>query len=313
LLPYIEGLLNPEESASIEEHIADCAECYAQVNELRETIDGLRTHKGAFCPDLWGLHEFAFYGRDPAGAISDHVEDCPACKELVETWESEASKEHLPQELWRRVNNALSKNRRKEVRIEEQPTGFMERLRAMLDVPTWAIGAVAAVILLAVILHPRQLPPSVIALSSVTWESAPKPKVFQPSSKRVGIIIILKDFRPEPDRAKIDALYDAVAPTMDVYERYYVAPPAKISEAVRKGLVDPSDRTQMLRELKDHLGLDKVVLITVVSKPEGIAFEADLTDTATGKSLSMKTGSRLAESNLGPELRRSAINLLLEQ
>jgi hypothetical protein len=99
---------------------------------------------------------------------------------------------------------------------------------------------------------------------------------------------------------------------MDIYERYYVAPPAKITEAVRKGLIDPSDRTKMLRGLKDHLELDKVVLITVVSKPEGINFEADLIDTTSGKTLGQKTGSKIVGPDLGPEIRRSALNLLLE-
>lgn len=279
---------------------------------FRGTITNLRTHKDAFCPDPWELHEFAFYGEDADAAISKHVAVCPTCRETVQTWKSETSKEHLPQQLWSRVNKSLSEDGAREIRMKERPIGFLERLRAMFDVPGWAIGAVTVVVLLAVFLYPRETPPSVIALSSVTWENAPKPKVLQPTSKRAAIIIVLKDFRPQPARTKIDALYDAVTPTMDVYERYYVAPPATISEAVRKGLVDPSDRTKMLRGLKDHLDLNKVVVITAVSEPEGIAFEADLIDTTTGKALGKETGSKLAEADLGPKIRRAALNLLLE-
>jgi hypothetical protein len=312
LLPYVEGLLNPEERASVGKHIAECAECSAQVETLRETIEDLRAHRGAFCPDLWELHEFVFYGHDASGAISDHIAACASCKEAVEALKADASPEHLPQQLWGRVNKALSEDGAREIRIEERPIGFMERLRAMFDSPGWAIGAVTVVVLLAVFLYPRETPPSVIALSSVTWESAPKPKVLQPTSKRAAIIIVLRDFHPEPGRTKIDALYDAVAPTMDVYERYYVAPPAKISEAVRKGLIDPSDRTNMLRGLKRRLDLSEVVIITAVSKPEGIDFQADLVDTTTGRTLAKKTGSKIAEADLGPEIRRAALNLFLE-
>ena len=310
-MPYVEGLLKPEERASVEEHIAECAECSAQVETLRETIEDLRAHKGAFCPDLWELHEFAFYGHDAAGAISEHIAACASCREAVGAWKSEAARERLPQQLWGRVNKALSEDRTREIRIKERPIGFMERLRAIFNAPARAIGAVAVVVLLAIFLYPRETPPSLIALSSVTWENAPKPKVFQPASKRAAIIIVLKDFRPEPGRTKIDALYDAVTPTMDVYEHYYVAPPAKISAAVRKGLIDPSDRTTMLRGLKDHLDINEMVLITAVFKPEGIAFEADLIDTTTGKILGEKTGSKIAEADLGPEIRRAALNLLL--
>jgi len=305
-------LLDPEERASVAEHIAECAECSEQVETLREAIEDLRAHKGAFCPNLWELHEFAFYGEDADAAISKHIAVCSACRETVQTWKSEAARDHLPQHLWNRVNKALSEDGAREIRMKERPIGFVGRLRAMFDAPGWAIGAVTVVVLLAVFLYPRETPPSVIALSSVTWENAPKPKVLQPTSKRAAIIIVLKDFRPEPGRTKIDALYDAVTPTMDVYERYYVAPPAKITEAVRKGLVDPSDRTKMLRGLRDHLDLNKVVVITAVSEPEGTAFEADLIDTTTGKTLGKKTGSKLAEADLGPEIRSAALNFLLE-
>jgi anti-sigma factor RsiW len=312
LAPYAEGLLNPEERASVQQHIAECAECSASVKELQETINDLREHKDAFCPDPWELHEFTFYGQDVGAKVSKHIAVCPACRETVQTWKSEASKEHLPQELWKRVDNALSENRNREILPKERPIGFMERLRSLFDAPAWAIGAVAAVVLLAVFFYPRGAPPSLIALSSVTWENAPKPKVLQPASKRAAIIIVLKDFRPELGRMQIDALYDAVTPTMDVYERYHVVPPAEIMAAARKGLIDQSDRTNMLRGLKDHLDLNKVVLITAVSKPEGINVEADLIDTTTGKTLGQRAGSKIAESDLGPEIRRSALNLLLE-
>ena len=312
LLSYAEGLLNPEERASVQQHIAECAECSASVKELQETINDLREHKDAFCPDPWELHEFAFYGQDVGAKISKHIAECPACRETVQTWKSEASKEHLPQELWSRVNKTLSENRNREILTKERSIGFMERLRSLFDAPAWALGAVAAAVLLAVFLYPRGAPPSLIALSSVTWENAPKPKVLQPASKRAAIIIVLKDFRPELSRIQIDKLYDEVTPTMDVYERYHVVPPAEISAAVRKGLIDPSNRTKMLRGLRDHLDLNMVALITVASKPEGINFEADLIDTVTGRTLDEKTGSEIAESDLGPEIRRSALNLLLE-
>ena len=313
LLPYVEGLLNTEESASVQEHVAECAECSTQVKALGGTVDDLRAHKDAFCPDLWELHEFAFYSSDAARAISEHIEDCPSCKELVQTWQSEPSKEHLPQELWSRVNKALSQDRKKEIRIRAQPTGLMERLRAIFDVPGWAIGAATVVVLLAVMLYPREVPQSVIALSSITWENIPKPKTFQTVPKRTAIIIVLKDFHPAVDQTKIDALYESAAPTMDIYERYYVAPPGVIREAVRKRLVDPSDRTKMLRGLKDHLDLTSMVLVTAVSGTEGIAFEAELIDVSTGKILGKKTGSKLAEAVLGPEVRQAVLNLLLEQ
>ncbi len=313
LLPYVEGLLNPEENASVQEHIAECAECSAQVKALQETVNHLRGHKDAFCPDLSELHEFAFYGSDAAGAISDHVEDCPACKHLVQAWKSEASKEHLPQELWDRLSKALSQDRKKEIRIRARPVGFMERFRAIFDAQTWAIGAVTVVALLAVmLLYPREIPQYTVALSSTTWEGVSRPKTFQSVPNRTAIVIVLKDFHPAVDQAKIDDLYDAVAPTMDIYERYYVAPPGAIRDAVRKGLIDPADPTKLLRGLKDHLDLTSMVLVTAVSETEGITFEADLVDLSTGKILDKKTESKLAENDLGPKIRQAVLNLLHE-
>jgi hypothetical protein len=312
LLPYVEGLLNPEERASLEEHISECPECSALTKELRETIEDLRTHRTAFCPDLWELHEFTYYGNDPAGIVSEHVQDCPVCNELVQAWKSEASTERLPKELWGRLSKALSQDRNKQILIQAKPAGFIERLRAMFDVPAWAIGVATVVVLLAVMLYPREAPQSIIALSPVSWENVPKPKSFQTIPKRTAIIIVLKDFHPALDQANIDALYEAVAPTMDIYERYYVAPPAVIRDLVRKGLVDPTDRTKMLRELKDHLDLTNIMKVTAVSGTGGLYFEAELIDVSTGTILGKRTESKLAETDLGPEIGRAALQLLLE-
>ena len=182
----------------------------------------------------------------------------------------------------------------------------------MFDVPAWAIGAVTVVVLLAVILYPREAPQSVIALSSVTLGKRPETENLPGRSETDRDNHRFERFSSRGRSTKIDALYDAVAPTMDIYERYYVAPPAAIRDAVRKGLVDPSDRTKMLRGLKDHLDLNKVVFITAVSRAEGIAFEAELIDISTGTILGKKTESKLAETDLGPEIRRAALHLLLE-
>ena len=308
----MEGLLSPEERVSLEKHLAECAECSASAQALKETIGDLRTNKDAFCPDPWELHEFAFYGSDSAGIISEHIQDCPACNELVQKWKSEASKERLPKELWGRLKEALPKNHSEPIWKQAKPAGFMERLRAMFDVPTWAIGAATVVVLLAVMLYPREVPQSLVALSSVSWENVAKPKTFQAVPKRTAIIILLKDFHPAVDQPAIDALYEAVAPNMDIYERYYVAPPALIRDLVRKGLVDPSNRAKMLRQLKDHLDLTSIVEVTVVSRTEGITFDAELIDVSTGTILGKKKESKLTRNDLGPEIRRAALQLLLE-
>ncbi len=304
--------MNPEERASLEKHIAECAECSALAQALNETIEDLRTNKDAFCPDPWELHEFAFYGSDAAGIISEHIQDCPVCNELVQAWKSEASNEQLPQDLWVRLKQALSKNHNEKIWKQAKPAGFIERLRAMFDVPTWAIGAATVVVLLAIILYPREVPQSVIALSSVSWENVPKPKNFQAIPKRTAIIILLKDFHPAVDQPAIDALYEAVAPSIDIYERYYVVPPVLIRDLVRKGLVDPSNLTKMLRQLKDHLDLTSIVNVAAVSRAEGIAFDAELIDVSTGTILGKKTESKLTQNELGPEIRRAALQLLLE-
>ncbi len=88
--------------------------------------------------------------------------------------------------------------------------------------------------------------------------------------------------------------------------------PILIRDLVRKGLVDPSNRTKMLRQLKDHLDLTSIVNITAVSRTEGIAFEAELIDVSTGTILGKKTESKLTRNDLGPEIRRAALQLLLE-
>ncbi len=281
------------------------------MEELHQTIEGLRAHKDVFCPDLPELHEFAFHGRDAAGLVSEHIKECPVCNELVQAWKSEASNEQMPRELWVRVNKALSQGRSEPGRKQAKPDGFMERLRALFDAPAWAIGAATVAVFLMVVLYPREAPQSAIALSSVSWESVPKPKTFQAIPKRTSIIMRLKDFHPAVDQTKIDALYEAMAPSMDIYERYYVVPPVLIRDLVRKRLVDPSNQTKMLRELKDQLDLTNIIDIAVVSGTEGISFRAELIDVSTGTILGKKTESKLADVDLGPGIRQAVLQLLL--
>jgi len=112
LLPYVEGLLNPEERASLEKHIAECAECSASAQALKETIADLRTNKDAFCPIHGNCTNLLFTASDSAESYPSILQDCPVCNEFVQKWKSEASKERLPKELWGRLKQALSQDRK---------------------------------------------------------------------------------------------------------------------------------------------------------------------------------------------------------
>ncbi|HTY21736.1 MAG TPA: zf-HC2 domain-containing protein [Desulfomonilaceae bacterium] len=310
LLPFVEDLLDPDEKAAVEEHIFQCAECSARVKELRQTIETLRINRDAFCPEPWELYEFAVYGRQSVGSVADHLTECQPCREMVQSWAAEAPKEQMPAELWAKVNRALSAATVGQAAIRMQPAGILERLRGLFNAPTWAVGAVTVAILLVIIFYPWEVPQSTIALSSVTWEGVPKPKVVQPVTKRVAIIVALKNFQPPLSRAKINALYEAVAPTMDIYERYDVLTPFVVSEAVKKGLIDTSGRAKMLHDLRSSLDCAWAILVTAVAGPDGIGFEAEFIDAATGMIQEKRAASRLSEADLGPAIHKAVTELL---
>jgi hypothetical protein len=310
-LPYVEGLLSDDQRAVVEQHLATCAPCSAQVESLTGLVQNLHAHSGAFCPEPWKIFEFLHYGRDPSGAVSIHLDDCETCHQFAESLQAGPSLEAMPRQLWVRVKNQLpgaaDPGRPGKT---AKPWWRIEGLRDLFRSPAWAVGMAAVAVVLVVILYPREIPQQLIATSAVTWEDVAKPKAFQPGAKRTAIIMSLKDFQPPLSQKRIDSLYTAIAPTMELYERYQIITPATVRDAVKKGAIDPSDRSATLDGLREKMGVTVAVFVTVKSRAEASSIEAELVDAKTGNVIKKLSEPMVADKDLESGIRHAVFNLL---
>jgi hypothetical protein len=178
-------------------------------------------------------------------------------------------------------------------------------------VPALAAGAIAAAVLMAVLLYPSEIPQSLMAPTSVTWEGTPRPKSFEPSANRLAMLIAFKGFdRPVP-QAEVDALYQALAPTMELYERFQILPPKVVKDAVQKGRSALRDRTELLDRLKKRLNISYAVMVTITSRAGHAEIQVELVDTEGGKVKAEKTEANVSEKELERAVRQSALSVML--
>ena len=310
LLKYVEDLLGPEERADMEDHLQKCPQCSRKLSALQATAGTLRQFKHAFCPEPWEIYEFVNYKIDREGIVSSHIEECELCREAAGSMLIEAQTETMPSELCQQVKDRLPQSRTIEAAKARRPVALIEQIRKRFRLPALAMGAAAAV-LLAVLLIPHEPPQSVITLSSSTWERVPKPKSARANGNGVAIIIALEDFPKPVPQNRVDSLYEAVAPTMELYERFPIVSPAQLRRAVKNGLVKPDDKKKMLQDLKAKLGVSTAALVTVFYKPEGMGVHCRLVDTASGNTISEERAAGVSTEALEKRIRWMVTGLLL--
>jgi hypothetical protein len=169
-----------------------------------------------------------------------------------------------------------------------------------------------AAVLLVVVLYPRDIPQSLVALSPVTWEGTPRPKPFDLSRKRVGFLLAFKEFDHPVSQERIDALYESLAPTMDLHERFSVVSPGELKDILQRRWGKLSDTRDLVDRLRGPSGVSAVISVTVEEVPGGADVVTELIDTAGGNIVARKTERRLSDADLPHRIRQSAFALLLE-
>lgn len=308
LLPYAENSLSPSEVHSLEQHLARCPECAGTVERLRRAATTLRSHREAFCPEPWELYEFAFRGEDPDGSVEKHLQHCESCRATCEAWSSQCQLDELPNELWVQIRNRLD-------RPESQPAGpeplfsqFRAKFFKRFMLPSLAAGAAAAAILMAVLLLPQEIPQSVIATSSISWEKAPTPKAIPGSRARTAVVIALRDFPSRWSQEEVDSLYQSLAPGMQHYQRFDILSPELVSEALhkkREGLRSTEDVTSILRKT---LEVDQALIVAISQTRNGMRVSVELKDAT-----SHETIRKAQKEGIVPKYLESVIGKLVSE
>jgi anti-sigma factor RsiW len=310
LLPYVDGLLGPADEHMVEEHLKQCPQCSSEADDIRETATLLGRHKEAFCPELWELYEFLHHGRDPDGTVGEHLERCNVCQEFRESLAPKTVPEQMPDHV-RAGLKARLPGLHDTVADPVSPTeSLWERAFGWFKFPALAAGAVAAVLLAVVLLRSPDMPQSVIALSSVAWEKAPKPKAIQATGGRAAIALVFKNFDPPMGQSYINALYDKLTPTMAVYERFSMVPPDKFREAIDSQDREITDTRQLVERVGKRLNLTACLVITVTSRSGNADVKLDLIDIDSGNVRDHATVEQIPFGDLESRIRESALSVL---
>ena len=311
LLPYVEGLLDPTEKEMVEDHLKACALCAAEVEQLRETIALLGAHRDAFCPEDWELYEHVHYGTDPDGLISRHVQHCQSCRQIVEELSAQISPEQMPDRLWDSIRQQAPFESRMPLPAQLDSESFLDRVSRMFRFPAIAVGVATAAVLGFVLLRTPDMPQSVVALSSVAWEKAPKPKALHASDKNAAIILVLKDFDPPWPKERIDRLYEALVPPVEVYDRFRILSPAAIKESLGRSGLKARETGSVVAALAKGLSLTTVVVVTVTARGQAASVQVDVIDTSSGRLTMQKAAAYVPGGNLDSTARQLTLDALL--
>ncbi len=315
LLPYVEGRLTPEDKIMVEEHLRMCPRCAAEAEEIRGLVAALKEKKRAFCPEPAVLFEAAKSTMEPREDLSMHLAECAACREELESYRNAPAREAIPLDLWRKL----------EGRVPQQPQGRETshggRVEAdglwhrLMRWPAFSAAAAAAVaaVLLVVVLFPRGDGDMSVGLSAITWEAAPRPKTAMAGDRSpLALVILFKGFPKSMPQREVDALYQALEPTMELNERYRIVSPADLSRALAGRSKARLGKKEIVASLKKRLDVSTAVLVTISPSGTDFTVEADLVDATRGNSLRQRTADGVSRSDLGARLKQEVNAVLLQ-
>lgn len=302
LLPYLQDLLAPDQRSAVELHVAECPRCSDELEGLRETIGLIRDNRVLLCPSDFALYELVRYGTDPGGRVSAHLDTCAPCRQLADEFWTDQPREPMPDLLWAQVRERLPRSAvpQRERDTQDADTlgeSWFSRISRLFRFPTLAAAAAAA-ILAGVILYPRGMPEEMIALSPVAWEQVARPKGLDHAPKRLAMVVVLKGFTERYSQARIDAIYRALAPSMDISERYQVLAPAQVRDSLRKARPSPDDTGKVLATLAQGLDVSTAAMIIIRQRAKVFDIEAQLLDAKSGSIQAHKSEARVPEDQL---------------
>lgn len=310
LLSYLEGRLSPREQAELERHLTGCPRCSTELRELSEIVGALRDNREAFCPEPWQVYELVHYGTDPEGRIAGHLDQCPACRALADQLQSEAA-DRMPSTVARELLDRTRPERSGRAIAESRWQSVEIRVFKKFRIPALAAGLAAAVIVAAVLMLPSSTPEYAVVLGTGSWETVPKPKEGL-ARPRVATVIVFKGFDRQPSQSHVDKLYDAVAPTMSVYERYHVIPPDVFRARWKKEPLSSPDSPSLVRWLHEKLNASKAVIVTIYPDGKEVSLEVDLLDTTTETVLQHEVARNVPQDLLKETVRRLVLSALLD-
>ncbi len=281
LVPYLEGRLSEDDARQVEEHLKECPECRAESEELIDIIHTLAKNKNLFCPLSSEIYDYAAKGTDPNDAVASHLKECETCRAEYSQYCKTIGNESLPDELWHAIKSRLDAE---PVIVSPENTDttykepFIEKLIHWIR-PRVTIPALVAAIVLLVFLYQEGVHRDMVGLTSVAWENLPQPKDGTNGHRRdLLFVIVFEGFKQPLPQNKIDSLYRAITPDIDVLNRYRVVSPAQVSSVIKESRQTVASSRDVFRVLAGRWKNGLALVITITPSSMGFVMNAKLQD-----------------------------------
>lgn len=304
LLRYLEGLLAEKEKRVVEQLLESSKGASRELDELSKMTRIMRTEERVFCPEPWVISDFLDTGKDPSGGLSKHLRDCEACREEAAALEKYRRAGDMPRETFQAVRKELGA-----VSKETPPPPDRAWLFMLLENQAsrfrFRVAAVAAVaVLLVLIFYPAPPVAPVVALSSVAWGGKEDDLggallgVVPHARKRVTTMLRFQDTEKPLSQEMIDSFYRAVTPSEKLLDQYDFVPPAKVKEIVTSAGLSAGNLNGIMSELRTRLGIENVVLVTIVFARKRTFVQSELIQTSTGNRVGAEVHETLDRTEL---------------
>jgi anti-sigma factor RsiW len=325
-VPFLEGLLDPEDQLRVEKHLQSCPDCAADLEETKQWIGMLTKNEEVFCPEPWELFDRMRTGMAPEREITAHLKKCESCRHAEEAFKAAPLVSGMPDDLWARMQAKSEPDRRasRDDTFARWVSRFVEAISDFFRIPVLATaGAVAAAVLLVVLLYPGTAVHPVVTLSSVQWEGSflhehrmgerePTTPQTPGSTPKEGLTLVLTFANPAQTmpREQIDSLYEEMSPPQGILARYRVVTPKQVKDAVAAGEIHTGTSDELLRGLHDKLAVTKVVLVIIKAQGNQFEIESQLRDTTTGAILKKGSVKGIPDADLGSKVEEACLSVL---
>jgi len=127
---------------------------------------------------------------------------------------------------------------------------------------------------------------------------------------KVSMVILLKGFSESLPQDRVDELYNALDPSLEMRRRFEFIPPGQVKKSIGVAEFEPVNLSELGGKLQKELGVSKLVAITLTPERHGVGIETQILDTETRTILAQTRDREISSDDIVSRLSQSARTLL---
>jgi hypothetical protein len=287
------------------------------VRVLESLTSCLKGNKHIFCPEPWELHELVESGEPPSVQMSEHLERCPLCRQELEAYRLGDEEITLPANLAQEVRKEYGQEApaRSETEARLRVPGLRDRFSSFSRVSAAAVALAAAAVLAVVLIYPRGEMAPMVGMSLVSWgredgEVLPKSPYATAKKPLVAMVLVFDGFPSQWPQARIDELYESLAPTPELEQAYDFVTPRDVSGVISGVTLTPDNRREVLDRLKNSLEVSETLFLEITRKDSSLELGGARVENLSGKTIQRIPAALVDETGLVSRLSGAERSLL---